>query len=122
MKWTIRELQSAFKFRDEMGATDDEIAKALGRSVGAIRNKIGCNPKGRRRHFASHDADAAARVELRRALSAPATKRKRHVAVREQESFQVHRIRRVAQARREYVEQPAAGNNPRSIQTRDPVA
>jgi hypothetical protein len=70
MKWTTRELQSALKFRT-MGATDSEIANAMGRSVSAIRSKIGCKPAKRAHYyFARYDQEAAARVELRRALEA----------------------------------------------------
>jgi hypothetical protein len=53
-----------------MGATDSEIASAMGRSVSAIRSKIGCKPAKRAHYyFARYDQEAAARIELRRALA-----------------------------------------------------
>jgi predicted transcriptional regulator len=69
MKWTTRDLQTALKFRD-MGATDDEIATSMGRTRSSIRNKIGCKPAVRAHyHFARYDQEAAARIELQRALA-----------------------------------------------------
>lgn len=70
MKWTIGQLQIALRLRD-LGKTDNEIATAMGRSVSSIRSKIGCKPAIRAHyHFVRYDQEAAARVELRRALNA----------------------------------------------------
>jgi hypothetical protein len=121
MKWTTDRLACAL-FMKDWKIDYETIAKELGCTVKAVERKIGINYKTGRARLVSDSVEAQARHELRRALSAVPTKRKRPVAIRKQESFQVHRIRRMAEECRGYVEQPAARNNSRAVQTRDPVA